>query len=352
MGRNMINQNLMKIEHFIALYICDSFWIVSKGYKLYKFFPKENKLVYFSRVADSKYSTFSFFKRASRLLRAEITRLYHFQNDTWMCIAKKGIFRYNSASKLFEKCCHIEKGSRPMNLCQTKDGAIYFGEYSSNPNREEMRIFRSIDIGNTWNVAYTFRKGEINHIHGLFEDPYTSYLWVATGDLDTACILGYTKDGFKTFIPLFSGNQQYRACVPLFKENEIIYATDSQYEQNYIRSLNRKTGQITNLQPIQGSGIYAAMGDWGFAVSTSVEPSKVNKDKSSHLWWSKDGHHWVELAAYKKDYLPPIYFQFGSLRFPSFEKGVRDLVFTGRAVCQVDGKTCYIKREALDRVLF
>jgi hypothetical protein len=202
-----------------------------------------------------------------------------------------------------------------------------------------MRIFKSMDNGDTWSVAYTFKKGEVNHIHGLFEDPYSSKLWVATGDDDVACIFGYTEDGFKTFVPQFKGSQQYRVCVPLFKEKEIIYATDSQYEQNYIRSINRETGEVTNLQPIQGTGIYAAMGDWGFAVSTTVEPSRINKDKFSHLWWSKDGNEWIEIDSYKKDCLSKVYFQFGSIRFPSYEKGARSLVFTGRSIKKIDGAT-------------
>lgn len=331
----------------IALYVGSEFWLVSKGYNLYWFYPRLNKWELFSKISDkwNFCKSLNFIMR--RLFRAEITHLYHFQNDTWMCIAKKGIFRYNKESKLFEKCHEIEKGSRPMNLCQADDGTIYYGEYCYNPYRKPMRIIQSKDNGDTWSVAYEFKDGEINHIHGIFNDPYSGRLWVATGDDDASCIFGYTEDGFKSFIKEYSGSQQYRICVPLFTSDEIIYATDSQYEQNVIRSINRKTGEVNDLQKIQGSGIYAVQNGKLMMVSTTVEPSEVNKDHSSHLWYSWDGHHWKELISFEKDCLPKTYFQFGSIRFPYYEAESDYVVFHGRALKKLDGKTMIIPKTEL-----
>lgn len=337
------------MKRFNALHIDSSEWIVAKGYKLYKYNPSTGKKKYFSRLSDVKNGMFASCRYSRRLFRAEITHLYHFQNDTWMCIAKKGIFRYNKDSKLFEKCCDIEKGSRPMNLCQGSDGTIYYGEYCFNPQRHPMRIFCSKDNGDTWEVAYTFGEGEINHIHGIFNDPYTGRLWVATGDDDAACIFGYTEDGFKTFVKEYAGSQQYRVCVPLFTPDEIVFATDSQYEQNVIRSIDRKTGEVKDWQKIQGSGIYAVQNGKLMMVSTTVEPSSVNTDQSSHLWYSWDGHNWKEYISFKKDCLPKTYFQFGSIRFPHYEGESDYVAFHGRAVKRLDGKTMIIQKSELDK---
>ena len=90
---------------FVTLYITHSFWIVSKGYRLYKYNPETGQFAFFSRLVDSKNAFLSHFRLLRRLFRAEITNLYHFKDDTWMCIAKKAIFKYNVASGLFEKCC-------------------------------------------------------------------------------------------------------------------------------------------------------------------------------------------------------------------------------------------------------
>lgn len=337
------------IKGFVILYVSNEFWIVSKGYNLFKYNPLNNKRTYFSRLSDKKNGLLSSCRFSRRLFRAEITHLYHFQNDTWMCIAKKGIFRYNKKNKVFEKCCNIEKGSRPMNLCQSDDGTIYWGEYFNNHKKEPVRIFQSKDDGITWNVAYTFSEGEIEHIHGIFKDPYSSRLWVATGDDDVACIFGYTEDGFKTFIKEYSGSQQFRICVPMFTPNEIVFATDSQYEQNVIRSIDRKTGEVKNWQKIQGSGIYAVQNGNLMMVSTTVEPSTVNTEQSSHLWYSWDGHNWKEMISFKKDCLPKTYFQFGSIRFPHYEGESDHVIFHGRAVKRMDGKTMIISKLELDK---
>lgn len=336
-------------KRFVALSIGNDDWIVAQGYRLLMYSPITGKLRLFARVQDKKNAAFSMFPLTRRLFRAEITHLYHFQNDTWMCIAKKAIFRYNKGSKLFEKCCDIVKGSRPMNLCQAQDGTIYYGEYCYNPDRKPMRIFQSKDNGDTWSVAYEFKDGEINHIHGIFKDPYTWRLWVATGDDDVACFFGYTEDGFKTFVKEYAGSQQYRVCVPLFTKDEIIFATDSQYEQNYIRSINRETGEVRNLQAIQGSGIYAVQNGKLMMVSTTVEPSTVNLDQRSHLWYSWDGHNWKELISFKKDIWKKTYFQFGSIRFPNYETESDYAIFHGRAVKKLDGKTMIIPLSELKK---
>lgn len=334
---------------FVIVYIGVTFCIVSKGYKLYRYDLRTGKLVRFSLLLDKKNQLLSMSRFTRRLFRAEIRNLYHFQNDTWMCIAKKGIFRYNPTTKLFEKCCAIEKGSRPMCLCQANDGTIYYGEYCFNPYRKPMRIFQSKDNGDTWSVAFTFQQGEINHIHGIFQDPYSDKVWVATGDDDTACVFGYTEDGFRTFVRKYAGSQKYRVCQPLFTRDEIIFATDSQYEQNYIRSINRETGEVRDLCEIQGSGIYGAQNGNLMMISTTVEPSKVNLDRSSHLWYSFDGHNWKELCSYEKDCLKDTYFQFGSIRFPNYEGECPYLAYNGRALKKIDQKSVFVPKEDLQR---
>ena len=230
-----------KICNFITLYVASEFLIVAKGYKLYKYILKSNKLEFFAVINDSKIARLASFSLLRRLFRAEIRCLYRFNSDVWMCIGRKAIFKLDIKTKKFEKCYVIEKGTRPLNLCQANDGTIYFGEYCYNPDMDEIRIFQSKDNGTTWSVAYTFEKGAINHIHGIFQDPYTDKIWVATGDIDKASILGYTQDGFKTFISKYRGSQQCRVCMPLFTKEKIFFATDSQYEQNYIRCIDRNS---------------------------------------------------------------------------------------------------------------
>lgn len=333
--------NAKIIKGYVALYICKNFWILAKGYKLYKYYPEVDKMQFYSKVNDLINGLAASNKFSRRLLRAEITHLYKFGED-WFCIARKGIFKYDNVTKLFELCHKVERGSRPMNLCQDSDGSIYYGEYFYNPERVPVRIFKSSDCGRTWNVAYIFHNGEINHIHGIYQDKFTGNLWVFTGDDDKACIAGYTTDGFKTLHHEFEGKQKFRVCVPLFFKDSIIYPTDSQYCQNYIRKINRDNKSINDLRAIQGSGIYAVDPGDCYLVSTTVEPSEVNTDKSSHLWFSFDGNDWKELCSFKKDILKNSLFQFGSIRFPHFEDPCGYIIATGRAIQKLDQSTIII----------
>jgi len=335
------------IKRYVALYIDADYWILAKGYTLYRYNPKTNDTEIFARLNDSKSALASKFKLIRRALRAEVTHLYHFGED-WYCIARKAIFKLNKATKTFEICRIISRGSRPMNLCQSKTGAIFYGEYFFNPEQKSVNVYKSLDGGKSWRIAYTFKAGEINHIHGIFNDPIDG-LWIVTGDTDGGSIIGYTADDFEHLEYKFRGSQKYRVCVPLFKNKDIIYATDSQYKSNTIRVLSQKDESIRDIQPIQGSGIYAADLRNSYAISTTVEPSQVNLDRYSHLWYSSDGYNWQEVCKFKKDIWKTTIFQFGSIRFPHFAVKSDNLVVTGRAVKTIDQNTLIIPISELQK---
>lgn len=309
--------------------------LISRGYWLK---DKQNKY----KVND-KFALPSLFALTRRFLRAEITSHYRLGNGDQLAVAKKGFFLCEQGRKTFEKCFSMPRGSKPLNLCFAPSGNIYFGEYFQNMEKQAVNIYCSEDNAKTWHVAYTFEAGNINHIHGLFFDKYTNRIWVATGDRENECIIGYTEDEFKTFVDVFRGGQEYRTCQLFFYKDFIVFGTDTQYEQNVIKKFDRKTLEITELQEVQGSVIKGGqVGDVAF-ISTTVEPSKVNTDKYAHLWVTKDGLHWEERYKAKKDWLPHI-FQFGTFEFPQYygiEKLER-LYFSGRALKGLDGKTTYI----------
>lgn len=310
--------------------------IISKGYWLT---DKKNKY-----KVDDKYALPSRFALTRRFFRAEITSFYHLTNGDKIAVAKKGLLLCKKGSNTFEKCFAMPRGSKPLNLCFAPSGNIYFGEYFQNMGKQALNIYCSEDNARTWHVAYTFEAGNINHIHGLFFDKYTNRIWVATGDRENECIIGYTEDEFKTFKEVFRGGQEYRTCQLFFYKDFIVFGTDTQYEQNVIKKFDRKTLEITELQEVQGSVIKGGqVGDVAF-ISTTVEPSKVNTDRYAHLWVTKDGLHWEERYKAKKDWLPATLFQFGTFEFPQYygiEKLER-LYFSGRALKGLDGKTTYI----------
>lgn len=320
-----------------VLNVCNGDSLVSKGYLL------QDTNGYY-KITDPKYGLLSRCSLTRRFFRAEITGFYSMPNGDNLAIAKKGLFLQKKGNCCFDKVFSIPCGSKPLNICIAPSGNLYFGEYYQNMEKQTVNIYGSKDNGLTWNVEYTFTEGNINHIHGLFFDKFTNYIWVATGDRENECIIGYTEDEFKTFTEVFRGGQEYRTCQLFFYKDFIVYGTDTQYEQNIIKKFDRQTLEITELQKVQGSVIKGGqVGDVAF-ISTTVEPSKVNTDKYAHLWVTKGGIHWEERYKAKKDWLPATLFQFGTFEFPQYygiEKLER-LYFSGRALKGLDGKTTYI----------
>lgn len=326
------------------LSVHDDYFIAAKGYKLFKYDLLTGQKNFYAWVKDFNYSMFSKFSLTRRLLRAEITNLYDLPNGTQLCIAKKGIFRRGKNCKSFVKCFDIPRGSRPMNLCIDDKGSIYFGEYFANKDKESVHIYSSKDCGVTWQIVYTFEQGSINHIHGLFWDLYTKSIWVCTGDLDNECIIGYSQDGFKTFNVVFRGGQEFRSCNMFFYKTYVVFATDSQYINNYIASFDRSSLNVVKVQDIQGSAIKGGGNGKYIFLSTTVEPSVINLDNYSHLWISKDGLHWNEIYKDCKDKLPAL-FQFGSIEFPNYYtiSEYNELFFSGRALKNIGGSSVLIK---------
>ncbi|MDY0201553.1 MAG: hypothetical protein RBR40_11270 [Tenuifilaceae bacterium] len=336
------------IKRFRALSIHDDFILGARGYHIYKYCFQDRRLKKLYKVDDYTYGFLAKFPLVKRFFRAEITRLYHLANGADLLIAKKGIFKREKESKIFKKCFNITKGSRPLNICITPENKIYFGEYFSNAEQNEVHIYKSDDFGTSWDIVYTFPKGSINHIHGIFHDPYTNFIWVVTGDRRDEIIIGYTDNEFKTFKKIFSGGQKFRTCNLAFFEQHIIYATDSQYIKNKIKKIDRATLQIEDLCEINGSCIYAGqVGDFVY-LSSTIEPSKINTEKYSNLYISKNkGKDWHKIAQYKKDSWNASVFQFGSIQFPEYivSEITDSFVFSGRALKKVGGHTVIMRNE-------
>lgn len=318
------------------LMVKDGEKIFSKGYSIYK----ETEIL--GNIEDKKYALFSHLRLSRRLLRAEITGLYMLQDGSMIAVAKKGLFKDVEGNGRFQKIFSIPRGSKPLTLCVIPNGHIFFGEYFQNMEKNAVNIYGSDDNGITWSVVYTFQKESINHVHGVFYDKYTHRIWVLTGDRENECIIGYTEDEFKTFHELLRGGQEFRSCQLFFYPDFVVYATDSQYMENEIRCINRETLEIITLAQIQGSAIKGGQTGNVAYISTTIEPSEVNKDRFSHIWVAKDGIHWQDVMNTKKDAWPSI-FQFGTFEFPQNAYFDGKLWFSGRALKGLDNRTTYIE---------
>lgn len=333
----------MKLEIYRNLKVLEvhkDYFIGTRGYTLYKYIFKTKKKKVLYKVKSSIYSLLSVLPLTRRFFRAEINSLYNLSDGSKLIIAKKGIYKCPNGEGLFKKCFDIKRGSRPLNICITPNNNIFFGEYYANVEKSNVNVYCSKDKGETWQIAYTFEPGQINHIHGIFWDKYEHCMWIVTGDRENECIIANTKDEFKTLNIVFRGGQDYRCCQIFFYEDYVIFATDSQYMENEIRMFKRGAKEISTLQHVQGSVIKGGQFKNLAFLSTTIEPSKVNRCNESHLWISRNGLNWEDLYSAKKDHYPMI-FQFGSIEFPQHYTD-EFIMFSGRALKGIDGSSLKI----------
>ena len=237
------------------------------------------------------------------------------------------IFKKNNELK-FEKVFSNFNGSRPLNILKCPDDNLFFGEYFSNVQRTEVKVFKSSNIYD-WKVAFTFKPGTIRHIHKLKYDNYRKGIWILTGDLDKESGLWFTNDNFKTVNKVISFGQKSRAVDLLIFENYLIFPMDSPIQNNYIIKYNFNTKNIKKIYSIKNSAFHIKRISDIYFISTVPEPSIVNDTNYVYIYASLDAHNWKVISKFKKNFIPNN-FQFIT-RYPEVElcssKGNNDNIY-------------------------
>ena len=263
----------------------------------------------FERVAGFRGGWVDRLAEHSRLLaragRAGLHACVPLADGAAVLVARKRILRREPGGDELRPVFAVPRGSRPMNLCRTPAGRLYFGEYFSNPDRDAVHVYASDDGGRTWAVAYTFPAGTIRHVHGVFHDPHRDGCWVLTGDTDAESTIRFTDDDFAHVETVFAGSQQARAVALLPGPDALWTGTDTPREQNYLQRLDPQSGRIERLQPVPGS-VFGGCAAGAYKVfSVAVEPSTVNTGREASLWFSRDGETWRMLYSRERDAAQP-----------------------------------------------
>lgn len=190
---------------------------------------------------------------------------------------------------------------------------LFWGEYWNNQYRTEVKILESNDGGISWKAGYTFKRGEIAHIHAVQFDPYTQALWMTTGDMDDECRIMYSIDGGNSFSTIGTGSQKWRTCSLIFDEEYVYWGMDGiseQYPHPLIWRWNRKTTETEDLAELDSYAFYSTKLSNGTSfISTD------GTDGSACLWQSKDLVNWVSSVCFSKRRKN----HFGNIRMTSFD---------------------------------
>lgn len=255
-----------------------------------------------------------------RLARHEVRTLVQVGSESIVAANREWIY-YSGQGDAVMNRARIADGGRSVSppLCISTDtrGRVLWGEYdSSRAHGKPVRVFISEDQGKSFEPVYTFEGGSIRHVHSLREDPSVGGYWVLVGDEFHEPGIGILSEDFKSLEWVGKGEQKYRAVDVFDLGDCLVYGTDSELEENAIVAMDKKSGKIEYLQKLEGSCIYSCKFGGVYAITTSVEPSIVNKATTAQLWLSRDAIHWTRCMNIGKDVYPPRLFQFGSIVLP------------------------------------
>ncbi|MDB4691614.1 hypothetical protein OAH23_14480 [Verrucomicrobia bacterium] len=288
-----------------------------------------------------KREIFGWNRITQRLARADKCLLFPSSDGTLIGIRSGNIYRFEDG----KAHCIMEslQGDCPLHrsMCEPEAGILYFGEYFMNPKRQEVRIIRIMDQGTRWEIAYSFKPGEIRHVHGIYLDPFLiGRMWVTTGDLQGENYIFHTDDHFNTLIRHGDGSQRYRAVGLHFSESSVMWATDSPLEQNYSVCMDRKTNQTITHQPFPSSCWYSTTTTDGlFLTSSAVEKGPAVNTNFGTVWASENGYNWEKMVSFRKDKLPMPLFKWGTISFPSGSYPSSRVWISGEALSGLDGRS-------------
>jgi hypothetical protein len=280
-----------------------------------------------------------FSRLASRLMRIEVRAIFALHSGDYIAANREGVCFLPAGERVFRRS-RVDFGVTPfwppMTLTLGPGERIVWGEYGGNAERRSVRLFASDDGGRSFSPAFAFPAGEIRHIHNLYFDAALHKYWVLAGDHGHEPGIGLLSADFRDLEWVVKGDQTHRAVCLFDFGDRIVYGTDTEMAPNAVMSLDKATGKLRRVAETDGSCIYACRFGSTYAISTSVEPSKVNACRQAKLLLSRDGETWSEVFSADKDRWDENYFQFGSLVLPRGASDGDTIMFSGQAVRGVD----------------
>ena len=340
---------ITKFPRMRALYWDGDVLYASRGYELFRT-KIESRSVTWQSVGHyhpewwRKASSTS--KLGCRLFRDGFHALTKLPTNHVIAAVPKAIVTLKPGENEFRSSHKILRGTRPLHIVSTPDGCVYWGEYFDNPQREEVHIYASTDHGQTWNVAYTFPKGAIRHVHNIVYDEWENCLWVLTGDNGTECRILKASCDFRSVEEIISGNQQARAVAFVPTRDALFFSSDTPFEANYIYRLDRQ-GDLQKLNGISSSSIYGCQVGNAIFFSTMIEPTEVNDDQHARLYGSADGQDWQSPLSWRKDIWSKGLFQFGNILLPDGSNTSDVLALTTIAVKKDDLQTSFWRVDSI-----
>ena len=250
---------------------------------------------------DKFLSTISITRRLRRLFFYNIIPI---SNDKFFVSFNKkiGIISKNK----YEEIKGLKKPTRILrNACAVdQDGGIFFGEYFPNTNRDEVIIYYLPNNSVNLEVCFVFKKNNVRHVHGIYLDPFTNYIWVVTGDNKNECKIFFTKDKFKNIKIIGQGDESWRAISIIFEKDFIYYGTDAEFSQNYIYKLNKANYKREIMRMVDGPIYYSKKIGKNKVFIVTAEGSPSQKTNKLDILYFDKNNKFTPIKSYLKDFWP------------------------------------------------
>ncbi len=251
----------------------------------------------------------------------------------------------------------------PLNpLPLPESSSLLCGEYFSNPKLNNVKIYSWCK--DSFELVDSFGAGVINHVHSVISinRPLSNCI-VLCGDFEQASSIWILEKKFNSLKlnKFLYGEQVYRGSAGFVRGDELIYATDTTSNDNFIIHLSLVSGDIIKSVPLPASVIYGVSFDGVLYFSNNLEASIESKDLpflkkwfSSTLpscfstatvsFYSYDGVMLKEYSNFECDGLPFRLFQYPTCKFVISGEF---LIVNFFAINGYDGRCCFYKFQDL-----
>jgi hypothetical protein len=235
----------------------------------------------------------------SRFGYQELVELLPLEDERLVAFAAGDVHVVDLETRVIERTHRLRyfgrgkgRGLMAFGLTRDQSGAIYFGEYTTEPKAHPVCIWKSSDEAMTWHKAFEFPAGTVRHIHTVQVDPYDEALWVGTGDRNEECFVGISHDGAASFRWIAQGSQTCRTCGFVFFPDVVLWGMDADHKPNRVIRLHREEGTIDAHAELPGVTFYHRKLDASRALLglarrvAEVWVASVDGDACRWLSWS------------------------------------------------------------------
>ncbi len=364
----------MKLEKvlkgFKPLAVTGEELILSRGRRLYRCDLELGRIKHLTTLPSlSARHHLSGIRTADRILRLSVSSMAVASPTIAFCTVADEIWRIDLDTGAAKLDFTIPAGRRALAFAVVENDivqgkSIVFGDYFMNPAGPTLGgqstgtsigpvnvWFRPVDGEPNWKVLATFPASEVDHIHNIVPSRDGQDLFVLVGDTGDGVGFWKWSRSQGAFTPFQTGRQMNRSTWAFATDHTLIYATDTQLEQNYlVRSDLKPQAEPNIIAPIAGSSIYWGNVAGAVVFSSTVEPGLPsgallqdilerragpgNSGNAAKIYrYGFNDHRLDELFSAEKDALPLRLAQFGSFMFPAGMDHLEDRFFAyGNAV--------------------